>query len=138
MTLISEVHVHPTRLARREKMIKNTDGRGSVPLANQVRAFNTLGSVLAKLEDGRVVYKEGWNDDKVAQDAQISPGHVAAIRRKNFGSLARQPEKETKRKRLRDDFEAMKALIDHNAAQVRILTTEVQSIWRLLEEKTNA
>lgn len=119
-------------------MSKNVDGRGSVPLANQVRAFNTLGSVLTKLDEGRVVYKEGWSDDKVAQDAQINTTHVATMRRKNFGSLARQPEKETKRKSLRDDLEAIRALIDHNAAQVRILTTEVQSLWRLLEEKTNA
>ena len=118
-------------------MKKFADGRVPVPLANQVKAFNTLGSVLIKLEDGRVFYNEGWSDEKVAEDAKISVNHAAVIRRKNFGSLAKQPEVK-KRVSLRSDLGVLRSDVDDNTNNIKILISEVKSLWKLLEEKTSA
>lgn len=114
-------------------------GRPPVPLANQVKAYNLLVEVLVRGFDGKVVYKDDWTDEKVAAEAKISVNHAAVIRRKNFGALAKHTlETKEKRKSLRRELEDLKKLIDHDRTQIRILTTEVQSLWKLLEEKTDA
>lgn len=78
---------------------KNAEGRSQIGLANQVRAFNRLTEVTLKDARGKVSYKDGWNDQRIADESGLALQLVATIRRKNFGSLgvlptgARKPTK---------------------------------------------
>lgn len=70
---------------------KNAEGRSQIGLANQVRAFNRLTEVTLKDARGKVSYKDGWNDQRIADESGLSLQLVANIRRKNFGSLGTLP-----------------------------------------------
>jgi hypothetical protein len=110
---------------------KNGAGRVQVALANQVKAFNLLGEVLIRYANGKVAFKEGWNDQRIANEAKISLTLAAHIRRKNFGSFSALPDgarKPTKTQTLLIDL----------TKQVEKLTAEVEEIWEALTEKRNA
>lgn len=70
----------------------NGSGRTQVSLANQVKAFNTLNEVLLKDARGKVSFKSGWSDERIAHEANITVTLASHIRRKNFGSLGTLPD----------------------------------------------
>lgn len=70
---------------------KNAEGGRQIGLANQVRAFNRLTEVTLKDARGKVSYKDGWNDQRIADESGLALQLVATIRRKNFGSLGTLP-----------------------------------------------
>lgn len=70
---------------------KNTERKSQIGLANQVRAFNRLTEVTMKDARGKVSYKDGWNDQRIADESGLGLQLVAHIRRKNFGSLGTIP-----------------------------------------------
>ncbi len=110
---------------------KNGAGRAQVALANQVKAFNLLGEVLIRYANGKVSFKEGWNDQRVANEAKISLTLAAHIRRKNFGSFSTLPEgarKPTKTQTLLIDL----------TKQVEKLTAEIEEIWDVMGARKNA
>jgi hypothetical protein len=110
---------------------KNGNGKAPTILANQVRAFNRLTDVILKDANGKVSFKEGWSDGRIADETGLSLQLVATIRRKNFGSLgilptgARQPTK-------------TQQMLINLTKQVEKLTAEVDEIWEILAEKKNA
>lgn len=119
---------------------RNGRGRSAVPFANQVKAYKLLEEALIKTADNRVLFKEDWGDERVSGEAGISRALAASIRLKNFGVLAKHPEP-NKRRSLKDDFTGLmedlivtRALCDANASVIRTLTSEVRSIWELLEK----
>jgi hypothetical protein len=100
---------------------KNGAGKATAALANQVKAFNRLTEVILKDARGKVSFKEGWSDGRIADESGLTLQLVANIRRKNFGSLgvlptgARRPTK------------TQQMLIDLTK-QVEKLTAELEDI----------
>ena len=70
---------------------KNAEHKGQIGLANQVRAFNRLTEVTLKDANGKVSYKDGWNDQRISDESGLAIQLVANIRRKNFGNLGTLP-----------------------------------------------
>ena len=70
---------------------KNAEHKGQIGLANQVRAFNRLTEVTLKDANGKVSYKDGWNDQRISDESGLAIQLVANIRRKNFGNLGALP-----------------------------------------------
>lgn len=121
---------------------RNGRGRSAVPFANQVKAYKLLEEALIKVADGRVLFKDDWSDDRVSGEAGISRALTASIRLKNFGVLVKHPEP-NKRHSLKDDFIRLmddlivtRSLVDASNNRINILTSEVRSIWELLEKMT--
>ena len=121
---------------------RNGRGRSAVPFANQVKAYKLLEEALIKVADGRVLFKDDWSDDRVSGEAGISRALTASIRLKNFGVLVKHPEP-NKRRNLKEDLDGLtedlivtRSLCDANASVIRTLTSEVRSIWELLEKMT--
>jgi hypothetical protein len=110
---------------------KNADGRVTVSLANQVRAFNRLTEVMLKDGHGKVSFKEGWSDGRIADESGLSLQLVATIRRKNFGSLGTLPTGARKPTKTQQMLASL-------TKQVEKLTAEVDEIWETLTEKRNA
>jgi hypothetical protein len=112
---------------------KNGRGRSAVPFASQVKAFKLLEESLIKEGEGRVVFKDGWSDDRISEGAGISRALAANIRLKNFGALAKHPPTQ-KRTSVRDEINDLKVAIDADRSHIRILTSEVRSLWELVEK----
>jgi hypothetical protein len=112
---------------------KNGRGRSAVPFASQVKAFKLFEEVLIKEGEGRVVFKDGWSDDRVSEGAGISRALTANIRLKNFGVLAKHPPTQ-KRTSVRDELNVLRAALDISSAHINILTSEVRSLWELVEK----
>ena len=121
---------------------RNGRGRSVVPFANQVKAYRLLEENLIKAGDNRVVFKEDWNDNRVASEANVSRALTASIRLKNFGVLAKHPEPKKRRSTkedisgLMEDLIVTRSLVDASNSRINILTSEVRSIWELLEKMT--
>ena len=112
---------------------KNGRGRSVVPFASQVKAFKLFEEALIKGTDRRVLFKDGWSDDRVAEEAGISRALAASMRLKNFGVLAKHPAGQ-KRTSVRDEVNILRAALDINSAHISILTSEVRSLWELVEK----
>jgi hypothetical protein len=110
---------------------KNGSGKAPTILANQVRAFNRLTDVILKDANGKVSFKEGWSDGRIADETGLSLQLVATIRRKNFGSLgilptgARQPTK-------------TQQMLINLTKKVEKLTEEIEEIWDVMGARKNA
>jgi hypothetical protein len=100
---------------------KNGVGKVSAALANQVKAFNRLTEVILKDARGKVSFKEGWSDGRVADESGLTLQLAASIRRKNFGSLGILPTD------ARRPTKTQQMLIDLTK-QVKKLTAEIEEI----------
>ena len=99
----------------------NGSGRTQVALANQVKAFNTLNEVLLKDARGKVSFKSGWSDERIASEANITLTLASHIRRKNFGPLGTLPEGARKLGRAQQKIHDL-------ALRVRALEDEMEKI----------
>ena len=89
-----------------------------------VEAHRILTATISVQDGGRAVYKEGWDDERVAKSIHpdITTGHIGGLRREMFGRVT-APKSDTNSKadlvRRVADLETLCAVLEREYAELK-------------------